>query len=262
MSVAPLFFVSHGSPMFAVGTGEAADNLAKQSKRLDSVQAILVISPHWITHGNVVSTNEQPETVHDFGGFPDCLYRLQYPALGSGYIGHKIISLLQKSGLNARADDARGWDHGAWVPLLHLYPKADKPVVQVSLNTRMSMDELDQLGQVLNQLRKQNIAVICSGSLTHNLYDMSMIHDEVAEYAIKFEGWAREKVLAGNLKYLKEAHIKSVHYNKSHPTSEHFLPLLIAMAASNKADTVGVLKSPILHRTISMESYVWSRNDE
>ena len=94
MSVAPLFFVGHGSPMFAVGTGEAADNLAKQSKRLDSVQAILVISPHWITHGNVVSTNEQPETVHDFGGFPDCLYRLQYPALGSGYIGHKIIIFL------------------------------------------------------------------------------------------------------------------------------------------------------------------------
>ena len=223
---------------------------------LDNVQAMLVISPHWMTQDNVVITNEQPETMHDFGGFPERLYQLQYPAPGSSHIGHKIIDILQKNGINARADDTRGWDHGAWVPLLHLYPKADKPVVQMSLNARMSMDDLDQLGRILNQLRKQNIAVICSGSLTHNLYEMSMNHDGIEEYALKFEEWAREKILSSNVKYLKEAHTKSVHYNRSHPTSEHFLPLIIAMAASDKEDTVNVLKSPILHRTISMESYV------
>ena len=259
MTIAPLLFVGHGSPMFAVDTGEAAQNLVSQTRWLDGVEAMLVISPHWMTQGNVVITNERPETIHDFGGFPQHLYQIQYSAPGSSYIGHQVIELLWKNGLDARADDSRGWDHGVWVPLLHLRPKADKPVVQLSLNTRMSTDDLENLGEVLNQLRKQNIAVICSGSLTHNLYHMSMKHGAAEDYAREFEVWARDKVLSGNLKDLKEAHIKSVHYDYSHPTSEHFLPLIIAMAASEKTDTVYVLQGPILHRTISMESYVWMK---
>lgn len=254
---APLFFVGHGSPTFAVETGEAARNLASQTHLLESVQAILVISPHWITHGYAVITQEQPKTLHDFGGFPRHLYQLRYPAPGSSQIGHRIIDLLQENGLPARADTRRGWDHGTWVPLLHLYPSADKPIVQLSLNTRMTSDELDQLGRVLHQVRQQNIAVICSGSLTHNLYDVSMQHNDVATYAKEFEDWTREKVLTGEVNALKEAGTQSAYYKRAHPTSEHFLPLIIAMAARDPADAVSVLKSPILHRTISMESYVW-----
>jgi len=259
MSAAPLFFVGHGSPMFAVDTGAAAKNLAEQRSLLESVAAIVVVSPHWLTQQTRVITNNKPQTIHDFGGFPEQLYQLQYLAPGSHTIGHEMIQLLQKNGVKAHADDVQGWDHGVWVPLLHLYPAADKPVIQISLNINMSMDELDKLGQVLNQLRQQNIAVICSGSVTHNLYEMSMSHTDVAEYVLEFQHWVRVNVLTANLEKLKKASTESGHYKRSHPTPEHFLPLIIALATSDESDKVKVLKSPVLHRTISMESYVWTR---
>lgn len=259
MSTAPLFFVGHGSPMFAVDTGVAAKNLAEQRSLLESVEVIVVVSPHWLTQKTRVITNNKPQTIHDFSGFPEQLYQLQYLAPGSHTIGHDIIKLLQKNGIKAYADDAQGWDHGVWVPLLHLYPKADKPVIQISLNISMSMDEFDNLGQVLNQLRQQNIAVICSGSLTHNLYEMSMSQTDVPDYVLAFEECVRENVLSANLAKLKKVSTEFNFYKHCHPTSEHFLPLIIAMATSDDSDKVKVLKSPVLHRTISMESYVWSR---
>ena len=258
MSNAPLLFVGHGSPMFALDSGLAAQNLASQTRLLDDVDAILVISPHWITDGNYVITHERPETMHDFGGFPERLYDLRYPAPGSKRIGNQVIDLLKRNGLDAQADNDRGWDHGVWVPLLHLRPHADKPVVQLPLNEGMTVDELETLGRVLKQLREKNIAIVCSGSLTHNLREIRLNHEHAAYYAKEFETWVREKVLTGNLEDLKQAHNKSANYSDSHPTSEHYRPLIVAMAASVKTDSVNVLKSPILHHTISMESYVWA----
>ncbi|NAZ48122.1 dioxygenase [Vibrio toranzoniae] len=264
MKLAPLMFVGHGSPMFALGSSieaqqQATDNLTHQIAKFDDVEAILVISPHWVTRGHVVITNEQPETIHDFGGFPPELYELNYPAVGSRIVGNKVIDLLNNNGFETKADNNRGWDHGVWVPLRHLRPNADKPIVQLSLNVDLSPDGLEKLGNTLKQLRKQNIAVICSGSLTHNLYDIRMSHERVADYATKFALWVRHAAIEGNLADVKQPHVKSTHYAKSHPTSEHYLPLIIAMAANDDADNLTVLKSPILHHSISMESYVWSQ---
>lgn len=262
--MAPLMFVGHGSPMFALGARieaqqKATDNLTHQIVKFDDVDAILVISPHWITQGNVVTTNDRPGTIHDFGGFPPELYELEYPAAGSRTVGNIIIDLLANNGFEAKTDKSRGWDHGVWVPLRHLRPNADKPIVQLSLNANLSPDELEKLGNTLKKMRKQNIAIICSGSLTHNLYDIRMSHERVADYAKEFERWTRKIVLDGNLAEAKQPHIKSAHYTKSHPTSEHYLPLIIAMGAKDDADNCAVLESPILHHSISMESYVWSQ---
>ncbi|MEF1291736.1 DODA-type extradiol aromatic ring-opening family dioxygenase [Vibrio sp. M260118] len=264
MKLAPLMFVGHGSPMFALGPSieaqhQATDNLTHQMAKFDDVDAILVISPHWITKGNVVITNDQPETIHDFAGFPPELYELKYPAAGSSTVGNRIIDLLASNDFEAKADKIRGWDHGVWVPLRHLRPNADKPIVQLSLNADLSPDELEKLGNILKQLRKRNIAVICSGSLTHNLYDIRMSHERIADYAAKFALWVRNAVTEGNIADVKQPHVKTTHYAKSHPTSEHYLPLIIAMAASDDADNLTVLESPILHNSISMESYIWSR---
>jgi len=258
MKLAPLLFVSHGSPMFALDKGQAANNLASQSARFDDVDAILVISPHWITRGNYVITNDKPETIHDFGGFSPELYQLQYLAIGSGIIGNQVINLLNKNHFNSKATKDRGWDHGVWVPLLHLRPKADKPIVQLSLNMNLSPDELEKLGKALKHLREQRIGIICSGSLTHNLYDIRMSNEHIADYAARFEAWAREIVIDGNIEDAKQPHITSADYAMSHPTSEHYLPLIIAMAASDKSEKVIVLQSPILHHSISMESYIWA----
>jgi 4,5-DOPA dioxygenase extradiol len=250
-------FVSHGSPMFALDSGLAAQNLASQTESFDRVDGILVISPHWLTRGNYVITNEQPQTIHDFGGFPPALYQLQYPAPGSSSMAKKVIALLNQSGIKAKTESNRGWDHGVWVPLRHLRPNADKPIVQLSLNANMSPDELERLGKTLLTLRQQNIAIICSGSLTHNLYDIRMSHERVANYAAQFEKWARATVVAGNVENAKQPQVKSAHYAKSHPTSEHYLPLIIAMAAGDESEKVNILASPILHHSISMESYIW-----
>lgn len=262
MKLAPLMFVGHGSPMFALGASieaqrQATENLTNQITKFDDVEAILVISPHWVTRGHVVITNEQPETIYDFGGFPPELYKLNYPAVGSRIVGNKVIDLLTNNGFETKADNNRGWDHGVWVALRHLRPNADKPIVQLSLNVDLSPDELEKLGNTLKQLRKQNIAVICSGSLTHNLYDIRISHNFVASYATKFLHWVRTIVIEGNLAHAKQPHLKSLHYAKSHPTSEHYLPLIIAMAAKDDADSLAILESPILHHSISMESYVW-----
>jgi 4,5-DOPA dioxygenase extradiol len=251
-------FISHGSPMFALDSGLAAQNLARQTDKFDSVDAIVVISPHWLTRGNYVITNEQPQTIHDFGGFPSALYKLQYPASGSRSVANKVIDLLNQSGFKAKAENKRGWDHGVWVPLRHLCPNADKPIVQLSLNANMSPDELERLGKTLMTLRQHKTAIICSGSLTHNLYDIRMSHERVANYAERFEKWARETVVAGNIEDAKQPQVKSAHYAQSHPTSEHYLPLIIAMAACDESEEVNILASPILHHSISMESYVWA----
>ncbi|NVD08749.1 dioxygenase [Vibrio sp. JPW-9-11-11] len=264
MRLAPLMFVGHGSPMFALGADidiqrQATDNLTNQIAQFDDVEAILVISPHWLTYGNVVLTNEHPETIYDFGGFPSELYQLKYPALGSRIAAKKIIDLLNTDGFETTVDNERGWDHGVWVPLRHLRPQADKPIVQLSLNVNLSVDELEKLGITLKQLRKQGIAVICSGSVTHNLHDLRMSHERVADYAHNFERWVRRIAFEGNVTDAKQPHIKSAHYAKSHPTSEHYLPLIVALAAIDDADRFGVLESPILHHSISMESYVWSQ---
>jgi 4,5-DOPA dioxygenase extradiol len=258
MKLAPLLFVSHGSPMFANDSGQAAQNLAAQTSRFDDVEAILVISPHWMTRGNYVTTNEAPETIHDFGGFSPELYQLQYPAPGSNRVARLLIKLLNENNVEAKADDSRGWDHGAWVPLRHLRPQADKPLVQLSLNAEMSPDDLIHLGQVLQKARQKNIAIICSGAVTHNLYDIRQGHHLVAKYAKLFEEWVRTVVVEGNIEDAKQPHIKSLHYEQAHPTPEHYLPLLIAMSASDEREKVTVLSSPILHHSISMESYVWT----
>ena len=130
----PVLFVSHGSPMFAVEPGEAGPQLARLGRTLPRPRAVLVLSPHWMTPGGVrVTGSTAPETIHDFGGFPPELYRIQYPAPGAPDVAGRAVGLLQAAGWNAALDPQRGLDHGAWVPVRHLYPQADVPVVQVSM---------------------------------------------------------------------------------------------------------------------------------
>ncbi|MDN2661891.1 class III extradiol ring-cleavage dioxygenase [Psychromonas sp. 14N.309.X.WAT.B.A12] len=256
MNFAPLMFISHGSPMFAIDSGLAEKQLAKQSTHFDHIQAIIVISAHWITQGNYITTIEHPEVLYDFRGFPQALYELQYPALGSSVIASKVITLLRDNGIECKADNDRGWDHGVWIPLRHLRPAGDKPVIQVSLNVDYSVDNLQQLGEILKQLRRQNIAIICSGSVTHNLYELRMTHDLVADYAQGFQDWVREAIIKNDITAIKHPETSNF-YRQSHPSSDHYLPLIIALAASEPNEQVHVLKSPILHHTISMESYIW-----
>jgi len=259
--IAPAMFISHGAPTFAVEPGKAGQLLAQVGRGLDSLRAVLIMSPHWMTSGIRIQSAAMPATVHDFGGFPESLYQIDYAAPGSPALADTVKSELAKHGIEAELDPLRGRDHGAWVPLLHLLPGPFVPVVQISLPRGINAGGIYELGRALAGLRHQGVAVIGSGSLTHNLYEVGMSDDEadgeVKSYVLDFQHWIRERVEAGNTDDLLNAETRAPDFRRAHPTAEHFMPLLFALGAARSEDSVLVLKGGVVHRVLSMESYVW-----
>ena len=257
----PSLFVSHGAPTYAIEPGLAGAQLGALGRLLGKPRGIVVVSPHWMTSGIEISANERPQTVHDFGGFPRALYDLEYPAPGSPALTLQIQQQLAASGMPARVDVLRGLDHGAWVPLLHLYPDADVPTLQVALPFDANQNSAYALGQALAPLADDGVLIIGSGSLTHNLYELRMSESEgeSAAYAEEFSDWIRQAVVAGDLARLREALDLAPHATRAHPTNEHFLPLLVAAGAALEYTPVTVLKGGIRHGVLSMESYVFGQ---
>ena len=255
---APAMFISHGSPMFAVEPGQAGALLTGFGEQFSDVTAVLVISPHWMTRGLELMSTAQPDTLHDFGGFPRELYQLQFDAPGSSEIAAQVKAVLEGQHISVALNSQRGRDHGAWVPMLHLRPDTQVPVLQLSLDMTMDTDALIKLGKALLPLREQGIAVIASGGLTHNLYEICAPGSPPAEYVQRFQGWVREQVTNRNLAALALPQRYSDDFQRAHPTAEHYLPLLIAMGASDANDQLSVLEGGILHGVLSMESYGWT----
>lgn len=255
---APVMFISHGSPMWAIEPGEAAAQLRALQHQFSDVDALLVISPHWMTRGIWITASQQLETIHDFGGFPDVLYQLQYPAKGEPELATLLRTHLMAAGCKAELDYKRGLDHGAWVPLMHLVPDAEIPVIQLSLDTMLSTWELIELGRVLSELRSQRVAIIATGGITHNLYDLRPDSSAPAAYVERFQSWVRHQVQERALNALCQPDLQTDDYMRAHPSSEHYLPLLLAMGASCWHDSLKVLESPIQYSALSMESYIWS----
>lgn len=254
MSKLPVLFVSHGAPTYALDPGLAGDQLARLGRRLPRPAAVLVISPHWMTRGVRVATTDRPKTIHDFGGFSPKLYDIQYPASGHPALAQCAIDLLAAGGWSVQADTHWGLDHGAWVPLLHMLPKADVPVFQVSMPHELDEAGALRLGRSLAPLSDEGVLIVGSGSLTHNLFEFR--HDDVPDqaYTLEFVHWVRRAVLSGDADQLARALIEAPHGARAHPTSEHYLPLLIAAGAAD-APHVAVLDGGVRHGVLSMESY-------
>ena len=256
-TLAPAMFISHGSPMFALEPGKAGQLLNQYSKAFDHCSAILVVSAHWITQGLSITASDPPAIHYDFGGFPKALYQLSYPVSGAPDIASSIQNTLAVENYPATLNDKMGLDHGAWVPLLHLRPQADIPVIQLSLDSNLNTHELIHLGQALAPLRTQGIAIIGSGSLTHNFSHFGNTDSPPAHYVIEFQQWIRNKIRSRSLSDLANAHTENPWFYDAHPTNEHYLPLLIALGASTINDSFNVIEGGILHRALSMESYIW-----
>lgn len=256
MTRSPALFISHGSPMFALEPGLLGPNLARLGQSLDDVRAIVVVSPHWQTRGVQVMATAMPETIHDFGGFPAPLYQLQYPVAGDPQLAQEVLRLLDAAGLAVVANDHRGLDHGAWVPLRHLRPQGDIPVLQVSMPHDLDADGALRLGRVLAPLRGQGVLVIGSGSLTHNLYEFRQ-HISDPEYAQAFADWVRDAVARRDVEALVDYRRRAPHAARAHPTEEHFLPLLVALGASNDDDASTVIEGGMTYGTLSMDSFGW-----
>jgi 4,5-DOPA dioxygenase extradiol len=258
----PLLFVSHGAPMFAIEPGLAGQRLAELGRELPRPDAIVILSPHWMTRGEVnVTASTAPETIHDFGGFPDALYQLNYPAPGAPALAAHIVDLLQSAGWKSRLDPHRGLDHGAWVPLLYLAPEADIPIVQVSMPARLDTHQAWKLGQALKPLRDMNVLIVASGSLTHNLYEFRGATREGAGYVKEFAAWTARTLQAGHTDQLLDYKAHAPSAERAHPTDEHFLPLLIALGAAGEDYETRVLEGGVTYGVLAMDSYLFSSNN-
>jgi 4,5-DOPA dioxygenase extradiol len=260
MSRMPSLFVSHGSPTFATDPGRAGPLLQRLGRELSRPRAVLVLSPHWITRDPRVTTSPAPETVHDFGGFPEELYRIQYPAPGSPDLAARAIELLRAAGWAAAADANRGLDHGAWVPVRHLFPAADIPVIQVSMPATLDPAAAVRLGRALAPLSDEGVLIIGSGSITHNLYEFRQdLGADAAAYAVQFTEWARRAVEAHDGQALVDYLARAPHAQRAHPTPDHYLPLPFAWGAAQPDAPVQVLDGGMTHGVLAMDAYVFGR---
>lgn len=256
---APVLFVSHGAPTFALEPGVLGPQLRALGQTLSDIRAVLVVSPHWQTHELQVMSTAAPPTIHDFGGFPAALYTLRYDVPGAPALATEVAELLAQAGWNVSLNGQRGLDHGAWVPLLHLLPEATIPVFQVSLPLSLTPQSALQLGQALSALRARGVMLVGSGSMTHNLYEIEPPDSPAQDYAVEFAHWVRQSVTSNDADRLAHYRQLAPHATRAHPTEEHFLPLLVAMGARTAQDSVRVLRSDVTYGVLSMESYVWAQ---
>jgi 4,5-DOPA dioxygenase extradiol len=253
----PSIFISHGAPTFALEPGLLGPRLTELGQALPRPAAVLVVSPHWTTSALRVGTAAQPETIHDFGGFGAALHAINYPVAGHPALAERAVDLLQAAGWPAEADEHRGLDHGAWVPLMHLYPQADVPVFQVSLPARLDAEGAWALGQALAPLAGEGVLIVGSGSLTHNLSEVDFDQGRAADYAVEFSQWIRSAALRGDAERLRHALSLAPHARRAHPTAEHFWPLLVAAGAAEPTGPVTVIEGGVTYAVLSMDAFVF-----
>lgn len=253
----PSLFISHGSPMLALQPGASGPALAHLASQLPRPRAIVVVSAHWESRELRVGSAAQPDTWHDFRGFPAELYRVQYPAPGEPQLASAIVQLLSAAGLPAQLDAERPLDHGAWVPLALLYPQADIPVVQVSLPSQQGPALQSQVGQALAGLRAEGVLLIGSGSITHNLgeLDWQAGPDSIEPWAQAFRDWIVDKLAGQDRAALQDYRRQAPHAARNHPSDEHLLPLFFAAAAG---DQFKVEHSGFTYGALGMDIYSFS----
>lgn len=229
----PSLYISHGSPMLALEPGASGPALARLAAQMPKPRAIVIVSAHWESNELLVSGNPQPDTWHDFGGFPKALFEVQYPAPGHPQLAAEVVELLKVAELPARIDPKRPFDHGVWVPLSLMYPQADIPVVQVSLPTRGGPALQTRVGHALASLREHGVLLIGSGSITHNLRELDWHAgpESVEPWAKSFRDWMIEKLAANDEAALHDYRQQAPNAVRNHPSDEHLLPLYFARGA-------------------------------
>ena len=254
----PSLFVPHGAPTFALKPGAAGAALAEKALRLPRPRAVIIVSAHWDTDIATVSTAGRLETIYDFWGFPDELYRIVYPATGCREGAAEVAAALAAAGLPVAQDDQRGLDHGAWVPLRLLYPDADVPVIALSLTSRGGPQQAYRLGQALAPLAQQGFLIIGSGSLTHNLRDFQLAWrngGQTPVYVRAFADWLYERAAAGDVDALLDYRQRAPEAVRAHPSEEHLLPFFVALGAGGPAAQSQRFHAGIDDYVIAMDAY-------
>lgn len=257
MTSLPSLFISHGAPTLALEPGRTGAALTALGRDLPRPQAILVASAHWETARPAASIAAHPETIHDFVGFPDELYRMTYPAPGAPDVARQAKDLLDAAGIGADLDAGRGLDHGAWVPLRFLYPAADIPVTQLSIQPRLTPAHHYRLGEALRPLRRAGVLIVGSGSLTHNLRELHMSGARPEPYAVEFQDWVYNAVGANDVAALLDYRRRAPQAARAHPTDEHLLPLFVALGAAGDSDSARRINDEITYGALAMDAYAF-----
>jgi 4,5-DOPA dioxygenase extradiol len=255
----PTVFLSHGSPMHAIDSGIAGRTWTELGRKLPRPRAVLMASAHWETSVPMVTGSARPETIHDFGGFPEELYRLRYPAPGAPEVASEIVARLKTAGIAGGIDGLRGLDHGAWVPLRWMYPDADIPVVQLSVQPDRDTEYHLRLGRALRPLADQGILIVGSGHATHNLRDWvsSRRSGQPMPYVDAFSRWLQQSLASGDDDALTHYRDRAPEAVRAHPTEEHFLPLFVAWGAAGSGAASERIVEATESGALSMDSYLF-----
>jgi 4,5-DOPA dioxygenase extradiol len=254
----PVLFVGHGSPMNAIERNRFTETLAGLSKRLPRPNAVCVVSAHWVTRGSEVLTVANPRTIHDFYGFPAPLYEVEYPAPGAPTEAQRVAREVK-----IQPDETWGFDHGAWSVLRHLYPEADVPVFQVSLDDRRSLPGHVELGSELAQLRDRGVLILGSGNIVHNLRRIQSEKDaQPFPWTIEFDSHVKKAIETRDLASLAAPE----HWGKplaalAHPTLEHYVPLLYCLGSTTERDAVSYPYEGFEYGSLSMRMVLFGEED-
>jgi len=252
----PVLFLGHGSPMNAIEENEFVQGFRSVAAGLPKPRAILCVSAHWETRGTFVTAMPNPPTIHDFGGFPKALFDVQYPAPGSPTLARETKALVKKTEVGL--DDKWGLDHGAWSVIKHLYPKADVPVIQMSLDHYQNPEYHYELARELSSLRRKGILIIGSGNMVHNLGMVAWDKLNAVDYAYDWAREASEKmkrfILEGDHQSLVKFRSQGKAFDLAIPTPEHFLPLLYTLALKDEKDEVSLFNDKAVAGSLTMTS--------
>lgn len=252
----PLLFLGHGSPMNAIEENEFVAGFRNAAATLPKPTAIICISAHWFTKGTKVTAMQMPQTIHDFGGFPKPLYEVQYPAKGNPELAHSTKLLLEPA--LVELDEKWGLDHGAWSVLRHLYPKADIPVIQLSIDYSKPPQYHFDLAQKLSKLRDKGVLIIGSGNIVHNLrlVDFQNFHKDNYgfDWAIEARSTINNYLLNGDFQSLIDYETKSTAIQLAVPSPDHFLPLIYTLGLKQKSEDLSLFNDKLLAGSLSMTS--------
>ncbi len=251
----PAVFLSHGAPTLAVEETNETRAWSRLAGELPRPKAILAVSAHWDTDAPMVSTSRLPETIHDFSGFPRELYEQRYPAPGAPSLAKQVAERLSQAGFACESDPSRGLDHGAWVPLKWMYPGADIPVTQLSVQSRRGARHHHELGKALAPLRDEGFLVLASGGIVHNLREIQWQAREPVGWAKAFNDWIAERVAKGAVDELLDYRDRAPSAVRSHPTDEHLEPFFVALGAGGLP--ARRLELGFVLGSLGMDSYVF-----
>lgn len=252
----PVLFLGHGSPMNAIEENEFVQGFRKVGKEIPKPITILVVSAHWETRGTFVTAMQKPNTIHDFGGFPKELYEVQYPAPGNPALATETKALVKKTEVGL--DNNWGLDHGAWSVVKHLYPNADVPVIQLSLDYTKSPQFHYELAMELRSLREKGVLIVGSGNMVHNLRLVDWRRLNEIDYSYNWAYEASEKmktfILSSDHKQLINYQSQGKEFNLAIPTPEHYLPLLYSLALKDKNEEVALFNDKAVGGSLTMTS--------